>query len=131
MPVQHVGRPVKRVEDPKLVTGRDPYVNDVRVPNALAMAMVRSPYAHATIRALDTHTARAVPGVVAGLPSPDLDAAARTTPTPLPDPEHGTNLCVALRREKGDVDGASRDAAIVVELDMMNQRLVPLAMEPR
>ena len=38
MPVQHVGRPLKRVEDPKLITGSDPYVNDVRLANALTMA---------------------------------------------------------------------------------------------
>jgi carbon-monoxide dehydrogenase large subunit len=28
MPIQHVGRPIKRLEDPKLVQGRDAYVND-------------------------------------------------------------------------------------------------------
>ena len=34
MPIQHVGRPIKRLEDPKLVQGRDAYVNDVRLEGA-------------------------------------------------------------------------------------------------
>ena len=47
MPVRLVGQPLKRLEDPKLITGSDPYVADVRIENALTLALVRSPYAHA------------------------------------------------------------------------------------
>ena len=43
MAFQHVGQPIKRVEDPKLITGADHYVNDVRLANALTLAFVRSP----------------------------------------------------------------------------------------
>ena len=49
MPVQYVGRPIKRVEDPKLITGSDPYVNDFKLAGAVHLAFVRSPHAHATI----------------------------------------------------------------------------------
>ena len=47
MALQHVGRPIKRIEDPRLVTGSDRYVNDVRLDGALTLAFVRSPHAHA------------------------------------------------------------------------------------
>ena len=43
MPIQHVGRPLKRLEDPKLIQGRDAYVNDVRLIGALSLAFTRSP----------------------------------------------------------------------------------------
>jgi carbon-monoxide dehydrogenase large subunit len=85
MPAPHVGRPLKRVEDPKLVTGRDPYVNDVRLAGALAMAVVRSPYAHADIERVDTTAARRVPGVVAVLTGHDVNAEIGVIDTPLPD----------------------------------------------
>ena len=85
MPVQHVGRPIKRVEDPRLVTGADPYVNDVRIANALAMAVVRSPYAHADIEQIDTAAAMRVPGVVAVLTGGDVNAEIGLIDTPLPD----------------------------------------------
>ena len=55
MPVQqHVGRPIKRIEDPKLITGSDPYVNDFKLAGALYLAFVRSPYAHAVLTRIDT-----------------------------------------------------------------------------
>src|SRR5687767_8220742 len=73
MPAAHVGRPLKRVEDPKLVTGSDPYVNDVRLQGALIMAVVRSPYAHADIQSIDTAAAARVPGVVAVFTGADIN----------------------------------------------------------
>ena len=65
MPIQHVGRPIKRLEDPKLIQGRDPYVNDVKLPGALSLAFARSPHAHAVIKRIDTTAAKKIPGVVA------------------------------------------------------------------
>ena len=37
-PAVNVGRPIQRVEDPQLITGRDPYVNDVREDRPLQRA---------------------------------------------------------------------------------------------
>jgi len=85
MPVQHVGRPLKRVEDPKLITGSDPYVNDVRLANALTMAVVRSSHAHAEITRLDTAAAARVPGVVAVVTGKDVNAEIGVIHCPLPD----------------------------------------------
>lgn len=64
MPVEYVGRPVKRLEDLKLITGADPYVSDVRLDGAFVRAVVRSPYGHARLVRVDTGPAHAVRGVV-------------------------------------------------------------------
>ncbi len=200
MPVQHVGRPLKRLEDPQLITGRDPYVNDVRLDNALTLALVRSPYAHAEIEAIDTSAAKRVPSVVAIFTGRDLNPELGVIESPLPDaafdwvnrqghrvlaedrvryvgepvavvlaetaagatdgadavvvryeqlpavvdpeaalepsspliyPDSGTNAAIRVTREKGDVAAAFRQAAVVVETALVNQRLIPFAMEPR
>lgn len=59
------GRPVGRKEDVPLVTGHGRYVADIRLPGTLDVAFVRSPVAHASLRAVDTEAARHAPGVVA------------------------------------------------------------------
>ena len=63
MAFQLVGRPIKRIEDPKLITGGDRYVNDVPLANALTLAFVRSPHAHALINDIDTRAVKARPGI--------------------------------------------------------------------
>ena len=60
-----LGRSVTRLEDPPLVTGRGRFVGDISFPHQLHMRVVRSPYAHALLRAVDLTAARASPGVVA------------------------------------------------------------------
>jgi carbon-monoxide dehydrogenase large subunit len=200
MALQHVGQPIKRLEDPKLVTGSDRYVNDVRLAGALTVSFVRSPHAHALVKTIDARAARAVPGVVAVLTAADINPEVGVIHTPLPPemfgsmnrqgyqmlaegrvrhvgepvaavaaetpeaaadgalavavdyeplpavvdpeaalapdspllyPESGSNVGVSLKVEQGDVDGAFARAAVVVEADMVNQRVIPFAMEPR
>ncbi|HEY7320490.1 MAG TPA: xanthine dehydrogenase family protein molybdopterin-binding subunit [Candidatus Binatia bacterium] len=66
MPVSKlVGARVKRREDPRLIRGLGQYVDDVNLPGMLHVAILRSPYAHAKIKNLDTNAARQHPGVVA------------------------------------------------------------------
>lgn len=60
-----VGARVRRREDPRLITGRATYVDDVRLPGTLHLAFLRSPYAHARIVRIDSSRARTAPGVVA------------------------------------------------------------------
>jgi len=60
-----VGESIKRKEDAKFLQGRGQYVDDLVLPGMLHMAILRSPYAHARIRGVDTAAASAVPGVVA------------------------------------------------------------------
>jgi carbon-monoxide dehydrogenase large subunit len=65
----------RRLEDYRLITGRGAYVDDTRLagrPAALHMAVVRSPYAHATIDAVRLDEARALPGVVGAFEAAEL-----------------------------------------------------------
>jgi len=200
MPIQHVGRPIKRLEDPKLIQGRDPYVNDIKLPGALILAFARSPHAHAVIKRIDTTAAKKVPGVVAVLTGADINAEVGVIHTPLepemfttmnrqgytmlaegrvrhvgepvavvaaetaqaavdgaeavivdyeplpavvdPEaalakgapllyPDTGSNVGVSLKLEKGDVDAVFKTAPVIIDVKMVNQRVIPLAMEPR
>ena len=58
---EHAGA-VRRREDPRLITGAGEFVDDLRVPGCLHAAMLRSPHAHARIRAIDVAAARRRPG---------------------------------------------------------------------
>jgi carbon-monoxide dehydrogenase large subunit len=69
-----IGQPVRRREDMRLVTGNGSYADDVNLPGQAYAAMVRSPHAHARIRAIDTTAAMAAPGVLAVLTGRDLIA---------------------------------------------------------
>jgi CO/xanthine dehydrogenase Mo-binding subunit len=60
-----VGRSVLRLEDPPLLTGKGGFVADLSFPRQLHMRVVRSPYAHGRIVAIDPVAALAAPGVVA------------------------------------------------------------------
>src|SRR5713226_2139172 len=72
MGAKHFGARVARLEDPALLTGRGRFVDDMNLPGALHACFVRSPHAHAKIRAIDTAAARAMPGVHAVLTANDL-----------------------------------------------------------
>ncbi len=60
-----MGHSVKRKEDPRFIRGRGNYVDDVVRPGMLYMAIVRSPFAHAKIKSINTEKALAHPGVAA------------------------------------------------------------------
>ncbi|HJU16234.1 MAG TPA: xanthine dehydrogenase family protein molybdopterin-binding subunit [Stellaceae bacterium] len=72
MPHYAIGEPVRREEDRRLVTGEGRYVDDVRAADAARSYVLRSPNAHARIRALDASRARSAPGVLAVLTGEDL-----------------------------------------------------------
>ncbi|MBI4464327.1 MAG: xanthine dehydrogenase family protein molybdopterin-binding subunit, partial [Acidobacteria bacterium] len=90
--VKYVGQKVLRKEDPRLLTGKGQYVDDIHLPNTAHLALLRSPYAHARIQRLDATQARALPGVLAVLTGPDLRGQLGPVPAvPLPDlriPDH-------------------------------------------
>jgi len=69
-----IGQPVPRTEDPVLLRGAGHYSDDVSLPGQAYAVMVRSPYAHGVIRAIDSAAARAMPGVLAIYTAVDLDA---------------------------------------------------------
>ncbi|MBI4455819.1 MAG: xanthine dehydrogenase family protein molybdopterin-binding subunit [Acidobacteria bacterium] len=59
-----IGKNVKRHEDPRLLTGRGTFVDDITLPNLYHAAILRSPHAHANILAIDASEALKYPGVV-------------------------------------------------------------------
>ncbi|MGI8562113.1 MAG: aerobic carbon-monoxide dehydrogenase large subunit [Candidatus Dormibacter sp.] len=69
-----LGRSVKRKEDDRFLQGRGNYIEDIKLPGMLYMAILRSPYAHARILSIDTAAAMQVPGVVAVVTGADLVA---------------------------------------------------------
>jgi carbon-monoxide dehydrogenase large subunit len=70
---RYVGTRVQRVEDARLLTGRGTFVDDVVRPGMFHAAFVRSPFARARIRGIDTDAARALPGVRAVFTAADLN----------------------------------------------------------
>lgn len=68
------GQPVKRLEDQRLLTGRGKYIDDKPADGALWLVLLRSPHAHARIRAIDTEDARGIAGVEAIFTGADLIA---------------------------------------------------------
>ncbi len=66
------GQPIKRNEDPRLLTGRALFVDDVTLPGMLHAAFLRSPYAHARLLRVDASRARQRSGVQAVFTAEDL-----------------------------------------------------------
>jgi len=202
-PTQFIGAPVKRREDPALITGQGQYVADISLDGMLHMKVVRSPYAHAKILRIATVGAELMPGVAAIFTGADVNPhLAQPLPMdvgmksrkysdvkqpghyplatgkvlhvgdpvavvvaetayqaadaaemiwvdyePLPavvEPEAALvpdapvlheawsdNVAFRWTDEGGDVDAAFAQADTVVELRLVNQRLIPNAMEPR
>jgi carbon-monoxide dehydrogenase large subunit len=194
---KYTGRRVLRKEDPRLLTGKGLYVDDIHLPNTAHMALLRSHHAHARIKSLDTSRARALGGVLEVLTGPDIRGELNMLPSaaalpdlripdhyllavervryagepvaavvaenpyiardaldcieaeyePLPvvlDPEKAlaigspviyeqwkSNLAGTFELVSGDIQAAFKKADRVVKARLVNQRLIPAAMEPR
>ena len=59
-----IGKPMRRAEDERLLTGKGRFSDDFRLDHQTYAAMVRSPHPHARIRSIDTARARTLPGVL-------------------------------------------------------------------
>jgi aerobic carbon-monoxide dehydrogenase large subunit len=68
----YVGRPLRRREDYKFLTGKGRYVDDIYLPDTLYLVILRSPHAHARITRIDLSAARAAAGVRVVLAGADL-----------------------------------------------------------
>ena len=191
-----VGKPIRRREDPRLITGTATYVEDIELPGMHYASVLRSPYPAARIEGIDTQAAEQHPGVVAvftgkdiahlgavpcGISLPDLKiphhallaqdrvyyvghpvavVVARDRyiardavdllevdyePTPsVSDPEEALeegapavhpqwpgNVAFTHHQAGGDIDKAFAEADVIVKERIVNQRLVPSALEPR
>ena len=71
-PASLIGQPLRRREDARFLTGAGQYTDDVVLPGQSYAVFVRSPYAHARIRSIDTSAAKAAPGVLAIFTGADL-----------------------------------------------------------
>lgn len=99
MGTRYFGERVTRNEDPRLLTGRGTFVDDIRLPGMLHGALLRSPHAHARVLHIDTTKAKASPGVVAVYTRDDLPAVlAEPLPKLIPHPaliHHKTQYALA------------------------------------
>ena len=68
----YVGRPLRRREDFRFLTGKGRYVDDIKLANTLHLAILRSPHAHAIITGVDLSAAKAAAGVRLALAGADL-----------------------------------------------------------
>jgi carbon-monoxide dehydrogenase large subunit len=67
-----LGKRVKRTEDPRFITGKGRYLDDIKLQSMTHIAVLRSPYAHANIRSIDTSAAAKMPGVIAVFTGADI-----------------------------------------------------------
>jgi carbon-monoxide dehydrogenase large subunit len=191
------GKAMKRREDPRMITGRGQYVDDLHLPGMQSVVFVRSPYAHAKISKLDTSAAEKHPGVMkiytgkdfgqvpvpCGVTLPNSNQVSPMYPVMATDVVRHTGEIVAVvvasdagtardaaqlvqvdyeplgvtvdaekgaqpgapqvhadvpnntsftwRLTGGDIDAAFGQAEMVVKQRLVNQRLIPNAIEPR
>jgi len=125
MPGSLLGNRVRRVEDPDLLVGRGTFVANQRIEHCAAAAFVRSPFAHARLRSIDTTAAAAAPGVLAVYAAADLGLAPLRGFMPLNDtcPRHplaedkarfvGDPVAVVI----AETEAQAADAAALVDVD--------------
>ena len=70
--VAGMGHAMKRKEDPRFIRGKGNYVDDIQLPGMLHLDIVRSSYAHAKIKSINTAKALKVPGVLGVITGADL-----------------------------------------------------------
>lgn len=98
-----IGARVRRKEDPRLITGSSVYTGDLQVTGMTHLILLRSPYAHARIRSIDTSAAKSAPGVVAVYTQEDY--AAFGSPLPGGGGGEGTPM------EEGDAVAPAADGS--------------------
>jgi CO/xanthine dehydrogenase Mo-binding subunit len=91
-----IGRSMKRVEDPRLLTGHGSYVDDIHLPSMAHAAVLRSPHAHARIKSIDTSRAKSLPGVI--LVMTGTEAAEKSGPLPCFANLPVKQMCIAVDR---------------------------------
>ena len=98
-----VGRPIARFEDEALLRGEGRFIDDLDpVPRACHAAVVRSPFAHARITALDASRALEVPGVVGVLTGADVEAMSRPFPVGVEDAPVSYSAAAEVARYYGE-----------------------------
>ncbi|MBI1925005.1 xanthine dehydrogenase family protein, partial [Candidatus Poribacteria bacterium] len=138
-PSRLVGAPIKRREDPRLIKGLSHYVDDIRLVDTLHCVFLRSDYAHAEIKSINTQAAKNLPGVVAVITGEDIKGKVGLIPCGaeipgLKVPEHPA-LAVGRVRFVGEAIAAvvatdpyiARDALDVIEVEY---EALPVVVDP-
>jgi carbon-monoxide dehydrogenase large subunit len=129
-----IGQPVPRVEDPRFITGRGRYVDDIELPHQCHGVVVMSPHAHARIKRVDTAKAKAAEGVLAVLTGADviadkLGGLAPPMPEDMGGPKGFRSLRAILAADKvravgdrvafvvAETVAQARNAAELIEID--------------
>ena len=137
LPNSYIGRSVPRPNARRLLRGQGEYTGDQRLPRMVHMAFVRSPYAHARIRHIDTDAARAMPGVVRVVTAADLAAVCtpwvgvlahftglKSAPQHALAPDRATWQGEAVAAVVADTRAQAEDAAALVHVEW--EELTPL-----
>lgn len=77
---KHVGKPYPGLTNRRLAAGRGEYVSDIKLPGMAHLAVLRSPHAHAKVKAIDVSAAEALPGVVSVLTGSQVKETMRPIP---------------------------------------------------
>ncbi|WP_330475650.1 xanthine dehydrogenase family protein molybdopterin-binding subunit [Terrabacter sp. C0L_2] len=125
-----IGKARRRKEDQRLITGRTRWTDNIQLPGMLHLAMVRSPFAHATISSIDVTEAKAASGVIGVFTGEDLKdiqgvnitawpvSAEQKTPDHLPvavsHVAHAGEIVAVVAARSA---AAARDAAELVDVD--------------
>jgi carbon-monoxide dehydrogenase large subunit len=124
------GSSIKRREDPRLITGKGNYVDDVKLPGTTHACFVRSPHAHARIKKIDSTAARKLKGVIAVYTGKEMaDSGVKPIPVGwlLPNIRIPAHMPLAVDRARfmgepvavviADTPYIARDAAELVQVD--------------
>ncbi|MEM7693714.1 MAG: xanthine dehydrogenase family protein molybdopterin-binding subunit [Pseudomonadota bacterium] len=120
-----IGQSIKRVEDPRILSGKGGYIDDIVVPGMAHAAMVTSPHAHARIVSIDTSKAKALPGVIGVYTGDDLATVVDPCPSFASPPVPQDAIARDKARHVGEVVAAvvaenryiAEDAAELVEVE--------------
>ena len=113
----HVGQALRRKEDPRLITGRGRYIDDISLPGTLWAALVRSPEAHARIVSIDTSQAAQRPGVHAVFTGEDMGDLAAPLPMAWVPPGVEVNNPPHWPLARGTVNHVGDPVAVVLGED--------------
>lgn len=120
-----IGQSIKRVEDPRILTGNGGYIDDLKMPGMAHAAMVSSPHAHARIVSIDTTKAKALPGVIGVYTGEDMASVVDPCPSFASPPVPQHSMAMGKVRHVGEVVAAvvaedryiAEDAAELVEVE--------------
>ena len=111
MAMKLVGQPVKRIEDPRLLSGSGNFLDDIHPPNVVFAEFVRSAYAHARIKKIDISKVLSATGCIAVFTSKDFDG--KVNPFYIPK-EHDAPIPEILPLAKNKVRFVGEPIAMVV-----------------